>query len=90
MLDYLKINADTAIKILSIIITAITTYFVTKYTANRPRKLEIKDLQFKTVYLPIYKLLYNDLNKRINKDTALKYANEIKIILSNNFELAFP
>lgn len=84
------IKSDDILKIISILITAFTTYFVTKYTTNRPRAFEIKQLQLKNVYLPIYKLIRFDLNKEISKSTALEYATKIKPILMDNFELAFP
>lgn len=75
---------------MSIIITALTTYFVTKYATNKPRKLEIKQQQFNNVYLPLHKLIKFHSSDNMDKKTALICANTIKNILSENYELAFP
>ncbi|WP_099329873.1 hypothetical protein [Clostridium paraputrificum] len=88
--DYQLLNFDNLFKLLSIFVTAFTTYFVTKYTSNRPRTLEIKSKQFNNVYLPLYRMLRKDFNKNISKEVAIRYSIKMKSILLNNFELAFP
>lgn len=92
MLENFFSNAktDDLLKLLSLFITMISTYFVTKYTSNNPRKREIKQKQLENVYLPIYKLIRHDIEKNITKNTAIKYAIKINSILLNNFELVFP
>lgn len=86
----LNIDSDSLFDFLSILITAFTTYFVTKYSTNRPHKLEIKQKQLTNVYLPIYKLLKSNSSSNLNKEVALTYGYKIKEILSDNYELAFP
>ncbi|WP_346930241.1 hypothetical protein [Clostridium sp.] len=83
-------NFDNVFKFLSILITALTTYFVTKYSTNRPRKLEIKQRQLTHVYLPIHKLIKFQASHNMDKETALLCGTKIKEILSDNYELAFP
>jgi len=92
MLDIINkiLTSDSLAKLLTIFLTFFSTYFVAKYNLNNPRKLKIKQLQFDNVYLPIYKLIYFDINKSISKDNALKYAIQINDILEKNFELVFP
>lgn len=83
-------NLEMLFKIISIMITALTTYFVTKYTTNKPRKLEIKQRQLDKVYLPIYKIIKFNSSTHMDKKTALTCATSIKEILIENYELAFP
>lgn len=82
--------SESSIKLLTVLITFFSTYFIAKYNLNNPRKLKIKQLQFDNVYLPIYKLIYKDINKPISKELAIKYCVRIKSILHKNYELAFP
>ncbi|MBS6504409.1 MAG: hypothetical protein KH415_22865 [Clostridium sp.] len=84
------INSEALLKLTTILLTFLSTYFVAKYNLNNPRKLKIKQLQFDNVYLPLYKLIYKDINQSISKELAVKYSIRIKTILHKNFELAFP
>ncbi|KEI96420.1 hypothetical protein N497_17950 [Clostridium botulinum F 357] len=86
----LSISTENLIKIFSIIITCISTYFIAKYNSNTPRKLEIKQKQFDKVYLPIYKLLIPNFKSNISKELALNYINKMRPILWENYELAYP
>jgi hypothetical protein len=90
--DVLKNNISntTLITYLQILIAAITTYFVTKYTSTKPARLSIGQQQFEKVYLPLYKLLCTSPKSDISKEDTLKYAIRIKSILFKNYELAFP
>lgn len=91
MNDFLStIDFEMLLKIISIMITALTTYFVTKYTTNKPRKLDIKQRQLDKVYLPIYKIIKFNSSTNMDKKTALACATAIKEILIENYELAFP
>ncbi|NFO41854.1 hypothetical protein FDB42_17550 [Clostridium botulinum] len=92
MLENLKLNisVDSLIKIITVLITVISTYLVAKYNSNTPRKLEIKQKQFEKVYLPIYKILLPDLGYNIEKSIAIDYVNKIHPILWDNYEFAYP
>ena len=85
-----NIDYNSLFNFLSILITAFTTYFVTKYSTNRPRRLEIKQRQLDKVYVPILKVIKFHSNDHMDKKTALICATVIKEILFKNYELAFP
>lgn len=78
------------IKIFSVLITVISTYFVAKYNSNTPRRLKIKQKQLDKVYLPIYKLLLPNIGSDVSKETALDLATNIQNILWDNYEFAYP
>lgn len=86
----INLTNDTLIKIITVIFTTVTTYLIAKYNSNTPRNLEIKQRQLDKVYLPIYKILVNDLGYDIDKNTAKNYADKIKPILWDNYELVYP
>jgi hypothetical protein len=86
----LDTNLDNLIKVTSILVTIISTYFVTKYTSNNSRRLEIKQKQFDKVYLPVYRLIKKDMGRRISKEKALEYGVRMKSILLKNYEYAYP
>lgn len=90
IITFLNENIDNFLNILSLIVTSIVTYIITKYTIIKPKKLEIKQLQFEKVYLPIFKLIRKDLSNEIDQKTAINYSIKIKSILLNNYELAYP
>lgn len=68
----------------------ISTFLLAKYNSIKPKNLEIKQHQFIDVYLPIYKILINDLEHNIDKETAIDYINKIKPILWDKYEFAYP
>lgn len=86
----LNISGEDMIKIISVLITVISTYFVAKYNSNTPRKVEIKQKQLDKVYLPIYKLLLPHISCDISKETAIELTNNIQTILWDNYEFAYP
>ncbi|MBN1058586.1 hypothetical protein [Clostridium botulinum] len=86
----INLTNDTLIKIITVIFTTVTTYLIAKYNSNTPRNLEIKQRQLDKVYLPIYKILVNDFGYDIDKNTAKNYADKIKPILWDNYELVYP
>lgn len=94
ILEYLKnffhfINNENYVNLISIIVVAITTYYVTKYTILKPNRLAIKQLQLENVYLPLYLVLKN-LPQPISKSNALTYSKKISNILDKYYVLAFP
>ena len=70
------INNDNYINFISIIVVAITTYHVTKYTTLKPNRLAIKQSQLENVYLPLHLLLIN-LPQSVSKSNALAYSKKI-------------
>lgn len=78
------------IDLMHIFIVAFTTYFVTKYSTNKPNRLDIARQQFKNVYLPLYKIICINDKYKLSKNEVLKCAIRIKSILYKNYELAFP
>lgn len=85
-----SISDENLVKILSILITAISTYFIAKYNSNTPLKLKIKQKQLDKVYIPLYKLIIPDIGNMITKELALDYVNKIKPILWDNYEFVYP
>lgn len=86
----INISGEDIIKIFSVLITVISTYFIAKYNSNTPRRLQIKQKQLDTVYLPIYKLLLPNIGSDIPKEMALHIATNIQNILWDNYEFAYP
>lgn len=86
----LNISGEDMIKIFSVLITVISTYFVAKYNSNTPRRLKIKQKQLDKVYLPIYKLLLPNIGSDISKETAFHLSTNIQNILFDNYEFAYP
>ena len=68
---------------------AFTSYHVARYNASKPEKLKIKQLQFKNVYLPLYRLL-----SKLPTEPTLQQSHEayeqISNILNEHYELVFP
>lgn len=93
MLDKLIKNyfsIKTAVDCLKLIFPILATYLITKYSVNRPRKIQIAELQFKNVYLPLYKIICIKNTKELSKDEIAKYSCRIKSITQKNYELTFP
>lgn len=86
---FLNLNGENYINLFSIIIVAVTTYWVTKYNVLKPNKLNIKERQLDNIYLPLYKLFF-EVSDEISPEDAVKYYNELSEILNNNYLLAFP
>ena len=53
------IESDSFKTILSVILTAFLTYFVTRKTEDKKQNINIKVIQLEKIYLPLYSLLYN-------------------------------
>lgn len=95
ILKYMKkffmsfINNENYIDLISIIVVAITTYYVTKYTILKPNRLSIKKSQLDNVYLPLH-LLFKNMPRSISKSDALVYSKKTSNILDKHYILAFP
>lgn len=83
------VNNGNYIELFSIVVVAITTYFVTKYTILKPEKQKIKQQQLNSVYLPLFRLFHN-LPENIAKAKALEYHRKISNILDKYYEFVFP
>lgn len=86
---FLNLNGENYINLFSIIVVAITTYWVTKYSVLKPNKLRIKEQQLDNIYLPLYKL-FLEMSDEVSAENAIKYYNELSKVLENNYLLAFP
>ncbi|MFN6432778.1 hypothetical protein EUCA11A_10530 [Eubacterium callanderi] len=75
--------------VLAFCIGAFFSYLPARYNATKPMKLDVKRRQFENVYLPIYKLIQNDIGKSINFKTAKVYSTAINSIVQNNIELTY-
>lgn len=74
---------------IGIIIVAVTSYIVARYTALRPNKQRVKQLQFDNIYLPLFKLL-KDVHKDLSLEKAKDLHGHISFILDTYYEFAFP
>lgn len=86
---FLNLSGENYINLFSIIIVAVTTYWVTKYNVLKPNKLRIKEQQLDNIYLPLYKLFLK-MSDNFSIEDAVKYYNELSKVLENNYLFAFP
>lgn len=66
------IESDSFKTILSVILTAFLTYFVTRKTEDKKQNINIKVIQLEKIYLPLYSLLYNKKSNEIEIETLYK------------------
>lgn len=83
---YYPIISDYA----KILIPALITYFVTKYSLNRPKKYEIRLKQFEQVYLPLYLMNRKLLQNVKDKETLRLYTRKVDKIIYKNYPLVYP
>lgn len=83
---YYPIISDYA----KILIPSLITYFVTKYSLNRPKKYEIRLKQFERVYLPLYLMNRELLQNVKNKETLRLYIRKVDKIIYKNYPLVYP
>ena len=83
---YYPIISDYA----KILIPSLITYFVTKYSLNRPKKYEIRLKQFERVYLPLYLMNRELLQNVKNKETLRLYTRKVDKIIYKNYPLVYP
>ena len=86
---FLNLSGENYINLFSIMIVAVTTYWVTKYNALKPNKLRIKEQQLDNIYLPLYKL-FHKMSDIVSTEEAIKYYDELLKVLEDNYLLAFP
>ncbi len=80
---------DNYISFISMIIAAMLAYLSARYSASRPSKLKIKQLQLDNVYLPLYRLTFSLPDKLTLRDAQRVYRT-IDQILDEHYPLVFP
>ena len=83
------VSNENYVNVLSIIAVSFTSYQVAKFSASKPEKIRVKQLQLANVYLPLYRI-YSELPKNISKKQALNIYKKTSNILNCFYELAFP
>lgn len=87
--DFYKINTNIVIDIFKIIIPCLLTYFFTSKNLIAPKKREIKQVQFDSVYLPMY-LLMKQYNIEGNKDNIPIFIKKVDKIIYKNYQYVYP
>ena len=75
-----------------ILIPALITYLVTRYSLKNPHKYEIKKKQFETVYLPLY-LLTQQYIVGSHRDVLLNlqtYVKKVDKLIYKNYPYVYP
>lgn len=73
-----------------ILIPSVITYFVTRYSLNRPRKTEIREKQFNLVYLPLYRITQQLLVPAKYKENLPLYIRKVDKLIYQNYQFVFP
>lgn len=81
---------DNLKEVICLILPIMTTYFITRYSINRPNKLIIKEKQFLNVYLPLYKAICLYPDCELSRKQLLRYNAKLQSILNDNYALVFP
>lgn len=84
--QYLPIISDYA----KILIPAIITYLVTRYSLNRPRKYEIRSKQFDLVYLPLYLLSKQLISDTPEHKNLTLFIRKVDKIIYKNYPFVYP
>jgi len=71
------------------VIVAVSSYLLAKYSASKPNKLKIKQVQLELVYLPLYRL-FEKIPKNPDISVIESAQNEIEGILNSNYVLILP
>ena len=87
--DFYKFNTNIVIDIFKIIIPCLLTYFFTSKNIIAPKKREIKQVQFDSVYLPMY-LLMKQYNIEGNKDNIPIFKKKVDKIIYKNYQYVYP
>lgn len=72
------------------VVPSLITFFVTRYSLNRPKKYEIRKVQFENVYLPLYLLTEQFFNQKITQEHQNIYLKKVEKIIYKNYPYAFP
>ncbi|MDE6906070.1 MAG: hypothetical protein K2P76_14255 [Lachnospiraceae bacterium] len=83
------VSNENYVNVLSIIAVSFTSYQIAKFSASKPEKIHVKQLQLSNVYLPLFRI-YSELPKNISKKQALSIYKKTSNILNCYYELAFP
>lgn len=79
-------SIDNIVDLITIVISIVGTYIITRYSTNRPKKAIVKEKQFREVYLPLYKMFFVS-NQNDCTEPLLHSAKEL---IYANYELVFP
>ena len=77
------------INLFGTVIAAFISYKAARYTASRPNKIKVKQLQLSNVYLPLFRMFEN-VSDDLTLQKAIYLHKKITNILDKNYELAFP
>ncbi len=83
------INNESYVNIISMIVVALSSYKIAKFSASKPQKIQIKQLQLSKVYLPLFRL-FSDIPDNPSKKQVLALHKKTANILDSNYELVFP
>lgn len=79
-------SIDNIVDIITIVISIVGTYIITRYSTNRPKKAIVKEKQFREVYLPLYKMFFV-----ANQNNCIEHLlHSAREIIYANYELVFP
>lgn len=77
------------INLFGTVIAAFISYKAARYTASRPNKIKVKQLQLSNVYLPLFRM-FESVPDDLTLQKAVYLHKKITNILDKNYELAFP
>lgn len=75
---------------IKVLVPSLITYFVTRYSLNKPRKYEIRQKQFDKVYLPLYLATRQWLNSDNYAENLKIYSRKFYKIINSNYPLVYP
>ena len=76
--------------ILIAILSSSLTFLYTKLNTTNAKKLSVQQEQLEKFYFPVYRLLQQDMDKKITKEKASDYAKIIFEIAEKYYILVFP
>lgn len=77
------------INLFGTVIAAFISYKAARYTASRPNKIKVKQLQLSNVYLPLFRM-FESVSDDLTLQKAIYLHKKTTNILDANYELAFP
>lgn len=84
------VTLDNFKNLVTFVFPLVASFFINKYSANRPKKLAVKEKQFYNVYLPLYKLICLPQSKNLTVKQLLRYDCKLQTVLNENYELVYP
>lgn len=82
-------NNANYINFLNMFVVAFMSYKIAGYSASKPNKIKVKQLQLNNIYLPLFRLLEN-IQDDLSLQKAIYIHKKMTNILDANYELAFP